>query len=71
MSRRKGHGPADGADQQALLRQLQKTLAVARCIRLAADHSEDDQLDLADALAGLLILMQRTAAMIDQPEVSS
>lgn len=57
-------------DSQALLRELQKALAVAKCIRIAAENGEDDALDIADALAGLLILMERPAALLDQPEVS-
>jgi hypothetical protein len=71
MSRTKQATPAaKRVDAQVLLRELQKALAVARCIRIAAEYAEDDALDLADALAGLLILMQRTAASLDQPEVS-
>jgi hypothetical protein len=57
-------------DPPALLRELQKALAVTRCIRLAAECGEDDALDIADAFAGLLILMERAAALLDQPEVS-
>ena len=53
-------------DSQALLRELQKALAVAKCIRLAAEYGEDDDLDIADALAGLLVLIEATAAMLDQ-----
>lgn len=58
-------------DSQALLREVQIALAVARCIRLAVEYDDDDcGLDIADALAGLLIFMQRIAAALDQPEVS-
>jgi hypothetical protein len=57
-------------DPQALLRQLQKALAITRCIRLAAEYGEDDALDFADALAGLLILIEGAAALLDQQEVS-
>jgi hypothetical protein len=57
-------------DPQAPLRELQKALAVAKCIRLAAEYGEDDALDIADALGGLLILMDGIAALLDQPEVS-
>ena len=57
-------------DSQALLRELQKALAVAKCIRLAAEYGEDDAFDIADALAGLLIVMDAAAALLDQPEVS-
>jgi hypothetical protein len=39
-------------DPQALLRELQKVLAITRCIRLAAEYGENDALDFADALAG-------------------
>jgi hypothetical protein len=58
-------------DSQALRRELQKALAVAKCIRLAVEYGENnDGLDVADALAGLLILMDGTAALLDPPEVS-
>ena len=71
----KGRGTAPPRPQRAqlnsqVLRELQKTLAVARCIRLAAEYGEDDALDLADALAGLLILIERAAVLVDPPEVS-
>jgi hypothetical protein len=55
---------------KALLRELQKVLAVAKCIRLAAEYGQDDSVDIADALAGLLILMEGAAVLLDQPEVS-
>jgi hypothetical protein len=55
---------------QALLRELQKALAVAKCIRLAAEYGQDDSVDIADALAGLLVLMEGVAALLDQQEVS-
>lgn len=53
-------------DSQALLRELQKALAVAKCIRLAAEYGEEDALDIADALAGLLVLIEAATAMLDQ-----
>lgn len=57
-------------DSQALLREQHKALAVAKCIRLAAEYGEDQQIDLADAVAGLLTLMEGMAALLDQPDVS-
>lgn len=54
-------------NSQALLRELQKALAVARCIRLAAEYGEDEAVDIADALAGLLALIEGAAALLDQP----
>jgi len=57
-------------DPQALLRELQKAIAVAKCISLAADYGEDDGVVLADALAGLSILLEGVAALLDPPEVS-
>ena len=53
-----------------VLRELQKTLAVTKCIRLAAEYGEDDALDFADALAGLLVLLEGAAVLLDQAEVS-
>jgi len=67
---KKANPAAKRIDAQALLRELQKALAVARCIRIAAEYAEDDALDLADATAGLLILMEGAAVLLDQPEVS-
>ncbi|WP_129780374.1 hypothetical protein [Peristeroidobacter soli] len=73
----KGRGKAQARpqrtqlDPQALLRELRKALDVARCIRLAAEYGEDDALDIADALAGLLTLLEKVAVLLDQPEVSS
>lgn len=57
-------------DPPALLRELQKAVAVARCISLAAEYGEDDALDITDALAGLLILIEGAAVLLDPPEVS-
>jgi hypothetical protein len=57
-------------DAQALLRELQKALAVAKCIRLAAEYDEDDALDIADAVGGLLMLMEGAVVLLDQPEMS-
>jgi hypothetical protein len=60
-------------DSQAVLRELHKALAVAKCIRLAAEYGEygeDNQIDFADAVAGLLILIENTTELLDQPEVS-
>jgi hypothetical protein len=71
-----GRGKAQGLpqpaqlDAHALLRELQKTLAVTKCIRLAAEYGQDDALDIADAVAGLLVLIEGAAALLDQPEVS-
>jgi hypothetical protein len=55
-------------DSQTLRRELQKALAVAKCMRLAAEYDEDDALDIADALAGLLIVLEGTAVLLDQSE---
>lgn len=70
MSRRKAPARPQRAarDPQALLRQLQKALAIARCIRLAVEYGDDDVPDIADAVAGLLILLEAAAALLDQPE---
>ena len=57
-------------DTQSILRQVQKALAVAVCIRIAADCGEDDSLDIADAIAALLSLLEATAAMLDPAEDS-
>ena len=57
-------------DSQAVLRQLQTALAVAKCISLAAEYGEDAEIDFADAVAGLLILMEGMAVLLDQREVS-
>jgi hypothetical protein len=54
-------------DQQAL-RQLQIAVAVAKCIGIAAEYSEGDDIDLADAVAGLLQLMQPATSVLDQSE---
>jgi hypothetical protein len=51
-----------------VLRELQKALAVTKCIRLTADYGEDDSLDLADALAGLLVLLEGVALLMDRLE---
>lgn len=53
-------------DQQALLRQLQKARAMATCIRIAIDYPEDD-LDVADAVAGLAIVLEGAIVILDQP----
>lgn len=56
-------------DTQLILRQVQKALAVAACIRIAADcGEEEDSLDTADAIAGLVSLLDAAAAMLDPPE---
>lgn len=55
-------------DTQSILRQVQKALAVAACIRIALDCGEEDALDTADAIAGLVGLLEATAAMLDPPE---
>ena len=54
------------ADQRALLRQLQVVRAVAKCLQIAIEHGDDDQLDLADAVAGLLILVEGAAIVLDR-----
>lgn len=51
-----------------VLRELQKVLAVTKCIRLAAEYGEDDSLDFADALAGLLVLIEGVVALMDRLE---
>lgn len=55
-------------DSQLILRQVQKALAVAACIRIAVDCGEEDSLDVADAIAGLVGLLEVAAAMLDPPE---
>lgn len=55
---------------QTILRQVQKALAVGACIRIAVDCGEDDSLDVADAIAGQLSLLEAAAAMLDPPEDS-
>jgi hypothetical protein len=57
-------------DTQSILRQVQKALAVAACIRIAVDCGEEDALDIADAIAGLVSLLDAAAAMLDRPEDS-
>jgi hypothetical protein len=54
-------------DAQTILRQVQKALAVGACIRIAVDSGEGDSLDIADAIAALLSLLEATAAMLDPP----
>jgi len=68
MSRPKPRARPARANRQAWLRQLQKALAVATCIRIAADHCEPDQFDVADAVGGLLALLETAAAMLDRSE---
>lgn len=55
---------------QALLRQLQKARAVAKCIRVAVDYG-DDELDVGDAIAGLVALLEGAIAGLDAPEDAS
>jgi len=71
MSRPKARARPARANRQAWLRQLQKALAVATCIRIAADHCEPDQFDVADAVGGLLALLEAAAAMLDRSEGSA
>jgi hypothetical protein len=71
MSRPKARTRAARANHQPWLRQLQKALAVATCIRIAADHFEPEQFDVADAVGGLLILLETAAAMLDRSEGAS
>lgn len=66
MSRSKASAQPIRVDQRALLRQLQVVRAVAKCVQIAIERGEDDQLDLADAVAGLVILMEGAAIMLDQ-----
>lgn len=54
------------AGQQAL-RQLQSALAIAKCIRVAAEYGDEDEI-VADALAGLLMLLAGVAALLDPPQ---
>jgi hypothetical protein len=68
MSRPKARARAARANHQPWLRQLQRALAVATCIRIAADHCEPDQFDVADAVGGLLALLEAAGAMLDRPE---
>jgi hypothetical protein len=57
-------------DTQSILRQVQKALAVGACIRIAVECGEEDSLDTADAIAGLVSLLEATAAMLDPLEDS-
>ena len=57
-------------DTQSILRQVQKAIAVGACIGIAVDSGEDDSLDIADAIAALLSLLEATAAMLDPAEDS-
>lgn len=53
---------------QSPQRRMQTALAVAKCIEIAADHpDEHQQLDLADAVAGLGTLVESAIAMVGQP----
>jgi len=56
-------------EQQAVLRQLQKARAVALCIRIAIDYPDDD-LDVADAVRGLVTLIDGAIVTLDQPKAS-
>lgn len=51
-------------EQQTVLRQVQKAVAVAKAIRIAASYP-DDRLDIADAVAGLVIVLEGATAMLD------
>lgn len=51
-------------DRQALLRQLQKALAVAKCIRIAVNYGNDD-LDVSDAVSGVVALLEDIIAGLD------
>jgi hypothetical protein len=44
------------------LRQPQKALSLATCIQVAAEHCDDGAIDFADALSGLLTVVQVAAA---------
>lgn len=55
-------------DSQAFLRQLQKALAVANCIVIAIEYREDHDIDIADAVAGLLILLESATTLVRAPE---
>lgn len=62
-------GPASPAriGQQAL-RQLQSALAVAKCIRVAAEYGDEGEMVVADAVAGLLTLLAGVASLLDSPQ---
>lgn len=53
-------------EQQSVLRQLQKARAVAKCIRIAIDYPDED-LDMADAVGGLVMLIEGALASLDPP----
>lgn len=55
-------------DQSRLVRQLQQALAVARAIVIAAEYP-DDGLDLADAVSGLVIVLERVTDGLNRLEV--
>lgn len=67
MSGRRGKARPKRAGQRHVLRHLQMVLAVATCIRIAADYDEGEQFDLADSMAGLLFLLEEATAMLDPP----
>ena len=57
---------SDDINAKAVLRQLQKVRTLAKCIRLAADYPDDD-LDLGDAVGGLVTLIEGAIAPLDPP----
>lgn len=54
----KAQAQPTSAIHQEQLRRLQKAIAVARCIRLAAEYDDSNDLDIADAVGGLLIVLE-------------
>lgn len=53
---------------QQALRQLQSALAVAKCIRVAAEYGDEGEIVLADAVAGLLTLLVGITSLLDPPQ---
>lgn len=51
------------------LRLVQQARAVAKCITIAIDGGEE--IDVADAIAGLVLLLDMAAAALDQPRGAS
>lgn len=67
MSRRKPKPrPEHVPSEQQCLRQLQQAVALAKCLAIAAEYSEQGDIDFADALAVLLQPMERATALLDQ-----
>ncbi|WP_129779450.1 hypothetical protein [Peristeroidobacter soli] len=69
MKAAKASARRERAQVHAPHRRMQTALAVAKCIEIAADHpDEHQQLDLADAVAGLSTLVESAIAMLGQSE---